>query len=109
MGKDDVELADRLKANSKLRVTGSFSDVPTAESFIERVLYQRSSAIKAWLSVAQKGQDAEFAVSFSGEKTGRTLVTGVRGAVDADSVKVVLVCNPSRSEGYYILTAFPFK
>jgi hypothetical protein len=103
VGKTDAELRARFKAANPPQVASTFTDEPTAERAISRLLDSRQTDIDHWLTgnvqrLALEGRDSSI--------LGRSM--DAQGNVThVDGLRAVLVRDARMPEGYRILTAFP--
>ena len=106
MGKSDAQLQQRLDSKATLKATSTFKNEAEANSFISRTLEQRAIGLQNFLN--GKAEEIQLHGQFGSEVTGRTLVRGASAATDSHKVLVQIVRDPSRANGYNILTAHPF-
>lgn len=107
VGKDAQELAERLKNDDKKGAyASSYSDEDTAEKLINKGLKTKSTEIRDWLKTATKGDEMTWDIQL-GEKTGIVLRRGAAATTDGKGIRIMLICNPNRAGGFFILTSHP--
>ena len=104
VGKTDEQLARRFIDEPERTLSSTFTDRPTAERAIERVISQNQSILDKWMS------GDRYKKILHGELddiVGRILVRDTGDLVSSSNVRIVLVRDASMSNGWRIQSAFP--
>ena len=106
VGQSEADLLHRLTVEPKIAGSSSFHDRETAESAISQALNSNSKQIADWLS----GSLPRLRVDYTGQSyTGVSVTRGASKAVGVNSIRIIIVRDPSLPIGYRIQTAFPTK
>ena len=106
VGQSEQALMNRLVAEPKITGSSSFYDRATAESAMSQTLDANTTTISNWLN----GSAGRLRLDYSlPDPVGISVSRGAAGAVDVNSVRTILVHDPSMPTGYKIITGFPTK
>ncbi|MFV3404163.1 RNase A-like domain-containing protein [Pseudomonas sp. NY15463] len=104
VGQSEAQLLSRLSAEPKITGSSSFYDRTVAEKAVSQTLDMKRTEIANWLSGSANRLRLDHTLS---NPVGISVARGASGAVDANSVRVILVRDSKISTGYKILTGFP--
>ncbi|MFG6446799.1 RNase A-like domain-containing protein [Roseateles sp. BYS180W] len=104
VGKTELDLRNRLAAEPNITGSSSFYDRPAAESAVSQTLDANQIKVSDWLSGTAPRLRLDHALT---GPAGISVTRGAGGAVDASSVRVILVRDPRMPTGYRTLTGFP--
>ena len=107
VGKSDAELAQRLRREPRISAASTYTDIRTAESAVGAALAASRGRVDGW--TRRHGPRPNLVVNYgtpNGERLGRSLARGARGAVDATQALVVLRWDEHRNR-WYVLTSYP--
>ncbi len=103
VGKNDADLAARLKAEPDISAASSYTDREAAERAVGTALAKKSSDVAKWEQ--KTGSRANLAIRYTLDFTvGRSLKRGAKSAVEVRSVVVVLKWD---GDGWFVLTSYP--
>ncbi|MEG9488533.1 RNase A-like domain-containing protein [Mannheimia indoligenes] len=106
VGKQDIELANRLNSEPNLRMASSFTDIQTAEKAISTIVYNNSNLLSEFMVSSQNRLALAGDVGFS---VGRIMDRTSSSSTISSKATVIIVKDSLESKGWRILTAFPDK
>ncbi|MEC0281563.1 ribonuclease YeeF family protein [Terribacillus saccharophilus] len=108
VGKTDKELLDRLKSNSKITGSSSFTDRATAEKVASSVLVnpKNKDKIQKWLENPNSRPTLPLNYKGDGSTIGRSASRNSETVEDVANAKVIL---RKDKDGSFILTGYPVK
>ncbi len=104
VAQSEVQLLSRLSAKPKITGSSSFYDRTVAERAVSQTLDMKQAEIANWLSGSASRLRLDHTLS---NPIGISVARGASGAVDANSIRVILVRDSKIPTGYKILTGFP--
>ncbi|WP_258196906.1 RNase A-like domain-containing protein [Pseudomonas japonica] len=104
VGQSEEQLLSRLSAEPKITGSSSFYDRTVAEKAVSQTLDMNQTEIANWLSGSANRLRLDHTLS---NPVGISVARGASGAVDANSVRVILLRDSKIPTGYKILTGFP--
>jgi hypothetical protein len=104
VGQSEAQLLSRLSAEPKITGSSSFYDRTFAEKAVSQTLDMKQTEIASWLSGSANRLRLDHTLS---SPVGISVTRGTSSAVDASSVRVILVRDSKMPTGYKILTGFP--
>ncbi len=104
VGQSEAQLLSRLSAEPKITGSSSFYDRTFAEKAVSQTLDMKQTEIASWLSGSANRLRLDHTLS---SPVGISVARGASSAVDASSVRVILVRDSKMPTGYKILTGFP--
>ncbi|KRV73914.1 RNase A-like domain-containing protein [Pseudomonas citronellolis] len=104
VGQSEAQLLSRLSAEPKITGSSSFYDRTFAEKAVSQTLDMKQAEIASWLSGSANRLRLDHTLS---SPVGISVARGASSAVDASSVRVILVRDSKMPTGYKILTGFP--
>jgi filamentous hemagglutinin len=106
VGQSEQALMGRLASESKISGSSSFYDRALAERSMSEALEANSSKISKWLSGSNSRLPIEYTAPYS---LGISVPRGATNAVDASSLKAILIRDSSLTTGFRIQTGYPTK
>lgn len=106
VGKQDIELANRLNLEPNLRMSSSFTDIQTAEKAISTIVHNNSNLLSEFMVSSQSRLALAGDVGFS---IGRIMDRGSSSSTISSKATVIIVKDSLEPKGWRILTAFPDK
>ena len=104
VGQSEAQLLSRLSAEPKITGSSSFYDRTVAEKAVSKTLDVNQTEIANWLSGSANRLRLDHTLS---HPVGISVARGASGAVDTNSVRLILVRDSKIPTGYKILTGFP--
>jgi uncharacterized protein RhaS with RHS repeats len=104
IGRTNLQLAQRLKAEPTIPAASTFLDRASAESVVARALAENKKRVDNFL----KSTKSKTTITHKFDQpVGISLLNGSTEYMPASKVLLVLIKDTRRPEGYFLLTGFP--